>query len=72
MEKLLGLDINKVDFENLCELPEATIQQVDAIMEENIGDRIDELINNELVMEEDEDDETDGLLVDIMGNEEDV
>ena len=40
-------------------------------MEENIGDGIDELIDNELVMEEDEDDENDGLVVDIMGNEED-
>ena len=71
LEKLLRLDINKVDFENLCELPEAIIQQVEAIMDENIGDGIDELIDNELVMEEDEDDENDGLVVDIMGNEED-
>ena len=29
------------------------------------------MIDNELVMEEDEDDENDGLVVDIMGNEED-
>ena len=28
-----------------CELPEAIIQQVEAIMEENIGDKIDELID---------------------------
>ena len=34
-----------MDFENLCELPEAIIQQVEAIMEENIGDKIDELID---------------------------
>ena len=52
LEMLLGLDIYKVDLSNLFEFPEGRIQQVDTINEED------------LVLEEDEDD---GLLVDVMG-----
>ena len=50
-----------MDLANLCELPEGRIQQVDTIMEQDLGDGMDELIENELVLEED-----DGLTVEVM------
>ena len=55
----------------LCELPEGRIQQVDTVMLEDLRDGMDELIKNELVLEED-DNENDGLIVDIMSRTENL
>ena len=65
-----------MDFETLSELPEAVIQEMEAILEEDIGDGIEELIENELCLEEDdaetgENEVGGGMVVDILGNEED-
>ena len=57
MEKLLSLDIRKVDLENLCELPEPVIQPLEAIMEQDSCDGVDEQIENEACLEEEEEQE---------------
>ena len=57
MEKLLSLDIRKVDLEKLCEVPEPVIQPLEAIMEQDRGDGVDEKIKNEACLEEEEEQE---------------
>ena len=51
------MDIRKVDLEKLCELPEPVIQPLEAIMEQDRGDGVDEQIENEACLEEEEEQE---------------
>ena len=52
MEHQLGLDINKIDLKNLCELPKPILQQVEAIMENYQGDGVKKLLETELMLQD--------------------
>ena len=63
LNNLLKLDMNQVDLENLCQMDPNSFQQVEEIMEGKVGDGLDELLENELLVDEDEEDGGSDLVI---------